>query len=155
MNEVSLPELPPLPTPIGEQRLVMTGGNVGISTFTRWGPGGVDGPPVAGTTLFTADQLRDYARAAVLAERERSARVCEKLRDEHCAGTQMVGKVEVACYPDDPSCELVAAWNEAAAAIRSHALSRADAPEDDHSPSGSRGGESIGSRITMVMANRR
>lgn len=57
-------------------------------------------------------------QAATLAERERAAKVCEKLRDDHCKATQDVPYKADRCHPDDPSCEYVDAWGMAAEAIR-------------------------------------
>jgi hypothetical protein len=57
---------------------------------------------------YTADQMRAYAGLIA----EDCAKLVEALRDSHCAGTN--GD----CQPTDESCEFVAAWNDAIAAIR-------------------------------------
>ena len=67
---------------------------------------------------YTTEDIVAHALAAVLAERERCAAEVERLRDEHCAATQTAAAPSDRCHPDDDSCEFVAAWNDAAAAIR-------------------------------------
>jgi len=67
---------------------------------------------------YTAEQMRAFAEEAVKQERERAAKVCEALRDDHCAGTKKSPDKTDWCEHDDQCCEFVVAWNEAAAAIR-------------------------------------
>lgn len=68
--------------------------------------------------LFTADQMRAYAQEAARQERELCAKVCEALRDAHCAGTKLSPDKGDWCEHDDQCCEFVVGWNDAAAAIR-------------------------------------
>lgn len=59
-----------------------------------------------------------YAAAAVAAEREACANAVEALLNQHCAGTQNAADPRDRCSPDDTACDFVAAWTDAAAAIR-------------------------------------
>lgn len=60
------------------------------------------------------------SRSAAL---EEAAQVCEHLRDDHCAGTRAGENDDSGdwCYAQGDDCEFVAAWNDAAAAIRARA----------------------------------
>lgn len=62
--------------------------------------------------------VKAFADAVQAAERERCAKLCESLRDNHIAGTRSAENPGDWCAENGADCEFVAAWNEAAAAIR-------------------------------------
>jgi hypothetical protein len=64
------------------------------------------------------DRLRSELAAAVEREREECAKVCEALRDSHIQGTRLDSNPGNWCAEDGADCEFVAAWNNAADAIR-------------------------------------
>jgi hypothetical protein len=66
-----------------------------------------------------ADEMRAARDSATLAERERAAKVCEALIADHCAGTRLDPDKDGWCLEDgSDGCDFVAAWQDAAAAIR-------------------------------------
>lgn len=66
------------------------------------------------TRVYSHAQMRAMFDAAT----ERAAKLVEALRDSHCKSTQQSPNEENWCEPDDVTCELVVAWNDAIAAIR-------------------------------------
>lgn len=50
-----------------------------------------------------------------------AAQIVEQLRDEHCASTGNAFADRYACSAEGMDCDFVAAWNDAAAAIRDKA----------------------------------
>jgi hypothetical protein len=74
-NEVELPPLPPEVEPKESWRKASR--QSVRDAFAHYRE--TMGLSVDDMRMFTADQMRDYARAAVLQERERCARVCEEV----------------------------------------------------------------------------
>lgn len=62
---------------------------------------------------FTANQVEKARQEAARLALERVEAAVTALRDSHCAGTGYQ------CTHEDNSCDFVAAWNDAIAAIRS------------------------------------
>ncbi len=78
-----------------------------------------EAPPDEVRGFYSGDQMTAFAEQAIAAERERCARVCERLRDKHCAAMEASSEPEDACKRDGScGCDFVAAWNDAAEAIR-------------------------------------
>jgi hypothetical protein len=73
-------ELPEMPEPIGE----IVGTRLHPADTTEfWGYFTADYFAVNKQRVYTADQMRAYATAAVLQERERCAKICEARAAEH------------------------------------------------------------------------
>jgi hypothetical protein len=100
-EDLKLPELPPLPEPAGA---------IDVDEGPA-APEYPDGARVESTADgYTADQMRDYARAVVLAERERCALLCDDHAAKHrsfASGSYSQGRMYAA--------------EDLAAAIRGHA----------------------------------
>lgn len=90
--------------------------------FKVYGGSFMTNPPMAAGWVCSRDDLRRMMSDVVLDaradERERCAKLCESLRDAHCAGTRLSAIKADWCEPDSRACDFVAAWNDAAAAIR-------------------------------------
>jgi hypothetical protein len=107
MNEQAI-ELPPLPAPAKSNT------SRAALTYNDLSNNGLPIMMGADFDAFTADQMRAYARAAVLAEREMCARLCDELKEEHMeSAAQNNGR------QSDFAFGYVNAAEELAAAIRS------------------------------------
>lgn len=68
--------------------------------------------------VFMTPQFAEvFERFAALVAEE-CAKVCEELLHKHCEGTQSASDPQFRCNPGDEACDFVAAWTDAAQAIR-------------------------------------
>jgi hypothetical protein len=74
-----------------------------------------DHPMYAFTEARVAFDAWNASRTAAMGE---AAKICEKLRDSHCAGTRSDDNPGDWCAEDGIECDFVCAWNDAATAIR-------------------------------------
>lgn len=93
-------------------------GTVWVIDWSAKGGSGCAQASAAEVQLWQALQGAAHLAADVAAERERCARVVEAMLHRHCAGTQSASDPRDRCNPGDTACDFVAAWTDAAAAIR-------------------------------------